>query len=79
MLAERKGRRQVELDILETTPATAYIDGTQSGPLPVKKTVMAGFRVVRVELEDHSHTERWVPVFEDTILKMPVPKAQTAP
>jgi hypothetical protein len=51
------------------------VSGRQSGKREVALVIVesSGFYVVRVEIESAS-VERWVPIFADTILRMPPSK-----
>jgi hypothetical protein len=73
ILPERIAPKSTTIDLLEPSPGVAYVEGEHIGKIPVKKTISSGFKVVRIELDGMS-LERWVPIFTDTILRMPVPK-----
>lgn len=72
-LPEHIAPKSSTIDLLEPSPAIAYVEGEHIGKIPVKKTITSGFKMVRIEL-DGANLERWVPIFTDTILRMPPPK-----
>lgn len=73
-LPARRGNAPRRLEVLSPSDGVVTIDGKELGKVPQVATVSAKFVNVRVELEPGVAIERWVPVNEDTNIRLPRPK-----
>jgi hypothetical protein len=63
-----------ELEIVEPRGAVAFVGHSNVGVVPVKTSTTGGFARVRIAVDGGSAIERWIPVFADTELRMPLPR-----
>jgi hypothetical protein len=77
-LPARRGTAPRRLEVLSPSDGVVTIDGRELGKVPQVAQVSAKFVNVRVELEPGVAIERWVPVNEDTNIRLPRPKKKKA-
>lgn len=80
-LTRRPPVQVARLSIVGPSNATVYVDDKEIGVTPVAVEVQTGFRKVTVEKlsESSEKTERWVPVFGETKVRMPRPRGEGQP
>ncbi|CAN0592716.1 unnamed protein product, partial [Laminaria digitata] len=70
--------KTVYLWVVGPSNATVFIDDKEVGTTPLKAEVPTGFRKIAVEKLSAANekTERWVPIFGDTKIRMPRPRGK---
>lgn len=66
----------VNVWVVGPSNATVYIDGEEVGTTPLRTKVKTGLRKIGIEKlsATSDKTERWVPIFGDTKIRMPRPR-----
>lgn len=77
-LPTRRGVGRQKLEILSPSDGVVSVDGRELGKVPQTTEVESRFVNVRVELEPGVAIERWVPVNDDTSIRLPRPKKKKA-
>ena len=72
-LPGRQLEKEVELRVSNPPDLEVSIDGEVGGTSPMRKRVLSGFKLIRVESAKGGGTERWVPVFGDVEIEFPYP------
>ncbi|MCK6551603.1 hypothetical protein L6R52_37570, partial [Myxococcota bacterium] len=73
-LAAYAKHEDLRIHIAEPSNMLFFADGRLGGPTPSSTNVEPGFTSVRIQTVEGPAIERWVPVFNSVVLKMPVPE-----